>query len=55
MIILRHQKEFSSRSTQIAYQKEKIKNKLSTLPARLQRGFYESRGELGKGLLQILG
>lgn len=48
MIILRQQKEFSSRSTQIAYQKEKIKNKLSTLPARLQRGFHESRGELGK-------
>lgn len=47
MIILR-QKEFSSRSTQIAYQKEKIKNKISTLPARLQRGFHESRGELGK-------
>lgn len=48
MIILRQQKEFSSRSTQIAYQKEKIKNRLATLPARLQRGYHESRGDLGK-------
>ena len=48
MIILRQQKEFSSPSKKLAYQKEKVKNKLSTLPARLQRGFHESRGELGK-------
>lgn len=34
--------------TKALYSFGKVKNKLTTLPARLTRGYYESRGNLGK-------